>query len=1015
MNEPMNAKQSKVEIEDFGWYVMRTPLFPAVYTEQIKNCQSPQDFKKLFDNALFKEAIYLASPGLYAQFDKWLKGSIKFRKNPEKEERKLIKSLLKYWLRAAYRCTPFATFAGVSSPGLIGEKTQIIIGDVARYNRIDAEYIYLVTAQVEEKNAQMTYHPNTSLYAYDPHTLRYFERIVKVDPKQPDHYLYQYHFTKVDNNEYLEALLHKCRAGLTAAQMIRLLEQKDIDPNDARDYVGELIASQVVVRSDYMSTVGREYQQNFWHLATDPTLSTQLKQAKNLEDYQNLADSLSSIAQDKYPNMRKILASFFHVDSHRQTLQNQLKWSWITKIAQVIQVLAKTQAWVYPPTLQQFKTDFQKRYGEQFIPLNQALDPDNGILYPPHKKSLLKPFGLLNLPFAKGANPREIPLNRWNNFLLEKYIQVTTEGKQVIRFTGAEIQQKVDSTPAVQLPDTLSATVSLIQEEKLFISGIGFSATNLLGRFCHANTALDQKIQALTEYEQALQPEVILAEVVHNPAHPKTYNITNRPHHIRAHKVLLSSNATYFSEEETIQTQDLVIGIFNNQIVLYDTRHKKRVIPKLSNAHNYTNSNYPLYQLLGDLAFQQGGVINWDWGILGNQAFLPRVEIDGVVVAPARWIVQKPEDLNHSQIPQSVLLTLGDNQLLIDQEVPVAKEILLDTLSKQSLVVLEEPLFEDYIVKNTEKQGFTHQFIIPLKNTAITPLQSPGEIKNSQIHLLGGQWVYLKIYCGVLTADQLLRLELPSLVQQLKAAQLVQQWFFIRYQDEGGYHLRIRFRVNILQSEVFQRINQVLQNYLISHKIKLVYDAYIPEEQRYGGKETLSLCEQIFCYDSEAIIALLMMIHQQKNDETDMYMIPLAMQNIDFLLEDFGYTLPQKLAFISSLANSFRQEFRVNQRFKKALAKNYRTFQSLEPLDEKPYKEIYQKRAKLVAPIVQQIKQNIAEGTCKTSLAQLLSSISHMSLNRLFLEQARAQEMVTYDFLEVQYKAQIARKAATKS
>ena len=1010
----MNAKQSQAEIEDFDWYVLRTPLFPVAYTEQINNCQSSQDFKKLFDHPLFQEAIYLASPGLYIQFEKWLKGTIQFRKNPEKEERKLIKSLLKYWLRAAYRCTPFATFAGVSNPGIIGDKTQVIIGAVERYNRVDAEYIYLTSNKLQEREVSMVYYPNTSLYAYDAHTLRYFERIVKVDPKKPDNYLYQYHFTKVDNNEYLETLLQECKSGLMATQMIHFLEQKGIDPNDASAYVSELIASQVVVGKDHMSTVGREYQQSLWQVVTDKTLSTQLKQANSLQDYQHLEDELVSLVKDQYPSIRKILSSFFHVDSNRQTLQNQLNRSWVKKITQVVQSLAQTNPWIYPPILDQFKKDFQKRYGDQFIPLNQALDPDNGIPYPPHKKSLLQPFALLNLPFSTRGNAQHISLSRWNNFVLEKYSQAIGQGEQVIYLTSTEIDQKTDPASVVNLPDAFSATVSLIQEGKLFINGIGVSATNLLGRFCHANPALDQKVKELTDYEQAIQPEVILAEVVHNPAHPKTYNITNRPYHIRDYKILLASNATYFNQEEIIQTQDLMIGVVDQQVVLYDTQRKKRVIPKLSNAHNYANSNYPLYQLLGDLAFQHGGVMNWDWGVLRNQPFLPRVEIDGVVVTPARWIVQKPEDLNDPKIPQKVLLTFGDNQLLIDQKVPIAKEILLDTLSKQSSVVLKEPLFEEYIVKNANNQGFTHQLIIPLKNTNPKPLQSPTEVKNSDIHLLGSQWVYLKIYCGTLTADQLLRLELPQLVQQMKEAQLIQQWFFIRYQDEGGYHLRVRFRAEALQSDIFQYINQALYDYLVSHKIKLIYDTYIAEEQRYGGKETMPLCEQIFHYDSEAITVALGAIHQQKNDEVDMFMVPLAMKNIDFLFADFGYALPQKLELMTVLADRFRQEFRVTQPFKKALGKNYRVFQSLEPLDE-PFDKIFQNRSQSITPVIQQIKQHIAAGTCKTPLPQLLSSISHMSLNRLFLEQSRAQEMVTYDFLEVQYKAQSAREAVDKS
>lgn len=1009
----MNTGKSNASVEDFGWYVLRTPLFPIEYANLVKDCQSPDDFKKLFDHSLFKEAVYLASPGLFGQFEKWLQGTIKFRKNPEKEERKLIKSLLKYWLRASYRCTPFATFAGVSDPGKVTDKTHIKIGNVTRYNRIDAEYLYITNQVLQDPNHTVVYYPNPSLYTYDSKSFRYFERIVKVNPNKPNEYLYQYHFTKIDYNEYLDALLKQSTEGITRPQMVDFLTTKNIAKPDAIEYLDDLIESQILLDNTQMSTIGEEYQENLLRqFKTGQSLLQQIKQANKLEDYQQLANQLESLVVSHYPNIKKLLPVFFQVDSNREVESNEFSRQWIPKISKIVTVLSATNPHSPLSTLHQFKTDFQNRFGDQFIPLNQALDPDNGVLYPPQKRSLRRPFGLLNLPFPTNNTPAQPTLNRWNNFVLDKYIQSVTRGEQIIKLTTHEIKEKFkEQTPSeeVHLPNTLQVVTSLISQDKLYISSIGPSPTSLLGRFCHVNSAIHQAIQTLTKHEQAVQPEVVLAEIAHNPAHPKTYNITNRPGDIRKHKILVSANPAYFKPEEVIKIQDLVIGIAGQEIILYDTQRQKRVIPKLSNAHNYTNSNYPLYQLLCDLTLQDRLVTNWDWGVLANQSFLPRVEIDGIVVTPARWIIQQPQELDNPAIPKKVLLSLSDNQLLIDRDLPISREILLDTLDKQSSIIIEEQLFEDFVVKNAHQQGFTHQLIIPLKNTLTTSLKGQFEVGNDTVHYLGKQWVYLKIYCGVLTADELLREELFNLVQLLKAKKLIQGWFFIRYQDKGGYHIRIRFKVNTLQLNLINSINEVLHHYLVAHKIKLVYDTYIPEEQRYGGKENILLCEELFYHDSEAMIQLLNTLHEEKLDEAETYMIPLAMKNVDYLLDSFGYTLSQKLELISKLATAFRQEFKVGKTFKKALAKSHRTLDILKPLDTL-YDIILQQRTEASREVIQQIHQNIAQGTCKTPLAQLFSSISHMSLNRLFLEKPREQEMVTYDFLAMQYKAQVARQ-----
>ncbi|OJJ17690.1 hypothetical protein BKI52_27905 [marine bacterium AO1-C] len=1004
----MNAKQSKVAVGNFGWYVLRAPLFPVVYTEQIKDCHSPTDFKQLFDHPLFKEAIYLASPGLYTQFEKWLQGTIRFKKNPEKEERKLIKSLIKYWLRAAYRCTPFATFAGVSIPGIIGNQTHLVIGEMERYNRIDAEYIYVLTNELLDATYERRYYPNTTLYAPDSTSLRYFERYIKHEVDNPTEFLYQYHLAKVEQNEYVDEILNLCSKGATQQQMINLLTQQDIDAEDAQEFVQDLIVSQVVVSELQISMMGGEYQDQVLPLFTlGNDLLQNIKQAQSLEDFQALQQRLIQLGQKKIPNIQQVFPNFFQIDTTLQLAESQLSTHLIQDLAQVVEILQLMKTTTQKPSLDSFRQSFQQKYGEEFIPLNEVLDPENGIAYPAQIESLNQPFALLNLRFPVVNQYLKFEQNPRSEFLLDLYEDAITSKKLVCQLRSSELRTRFANNSSPALPDTLSVLFSLLGAQRMHIKNIVPSGVSLLGRFCHSNEALAHKVVEVTQYEQATQSEVILAEIVHNPAHPRTYNILNRPKNIRDYKLLLSANGALFDAEEIIRTQDLLVGVVGQEIVLYDEKRQKRVIPCLSNAHNYLGSNYPIYQFLGDLAQQPIG--GWSWGLLENRTFLPRVEIDQVVVAAARWLIKKEEDLNHPLMPQKILLAVADNELLIDLHHDLSREILLEQLKRSKQVVVKEILFEEMLIKNKQGESFTNEFVVPFKNLYPKQLPHHFTVKTGEPYPLGTEWLYLKIYCGKLTADELLKSTLYPLAQKLIDEQQIKQWFYIRYKDEGGHHIRLRFKVKQLEQALFQQINQALQQSLDARKIRWVYDTYVTEEMRYGGKETLPLCEQIFYYDSKAIVEALLLIEEDKQDDAVMYQIVLAMQNVDSLLDGFGFNAEEKLALVTQLANGFKVEFNVNKEFNRSLAKVFRSFKKLDTLDER-YAAIFQSRNQQIQPIIPKIKAYIQQGICKMSLAELFVSISHMSLNRLFTQKPRQQELVTYDFLSQRYKADLARK-----
>jgi hypothetical protein len=109
--------------------LLRTPLKP------IKTSFSDGELKQLFSQKEVKEALFLSSPNLLNEFEKWKKGEL----TNKSEEEKLIISLLKYALRMHNRCTPFGLFAGCGR--IENTENNIVINTVGnRRTRLDMNF-----------------------------------------------------------------------------------------------------------------------------------------------------------------------------------------------------------------------------------------------------------------------------------------------------------------------------------------------------------------------------------------------------------------------------------------------------------------------------------------------------------------------------------------------------------------------------------------------------------------------------------------------------------------------------------------------------------------------------------------------------------------------------------------------------------------------------------------------------------------------------------------------------------
>jgi thiopeptide-type bacteriocin biosynthesis protein len=140
---------------------------------------------------------------------------------------------------------------------------------------------------------------------------------------------------------------------------------------------------------------------------------------------------------------------------------------------------------------------------------------------------------------------------------------------------------------------------------------------------------------------------------------------------------------------------------------------------------------------------------------------------------------------------------------------------------------------------------------------------------------------------------------------------------------------------------------------------------------------------------------------------------------VDVLLTDFDYSLQDKINLLNTLQDSFGKEFNISKDFRRQFGQKYRVEKNRvekildknsEQSDEytllfKPISE----KSEASKTIIEKIKNKISETEIPT-LNSLLSSYTHMMLNRLFRTQQRTHELVLYDYLFRYYNSLQARQ-----
>ncbi|MBQ0734567.1 lantibiotic dehydratase family protein [Aquimarina celericrescens] len=704
-------------------YVLRTPIFSSKVLHDI----SSEKIKELCKDPIVSEAIFLASPELHAEMQKYL--TDKDYDNPRLES-----SLLKYITRMGYRCTPFGLFAGISVGRLNGE-TNIELNDIAQFTRttrLDMNYLCSLVQELEsipQLRNNLTYYPNNSLYKIGS-KYRYIEYGYKNATRH--HYM-----IAIDASLYIGKVLKLAEKGAKIAELAQAIVSPEISSTDAENFIHNLIDNQILLSSISPTVSGGDYLDHIYK-NTGVSWLKEVKELihvldqkvshKNLKPYQDIIEFLK---QFEIPFNKKFL---FQTDLVTITKSNELD-SGITKDIQMgLRALNKLSRPSKKHKLEQFKKAFYDRYEDEEIPLSIALDVEAGIGYDQNHKGSFDVCPLIDDLRLSGTTAQDsdvttsykYTLGKVDTLINQKFTEAKSKSAHEVVFTDNDLKDLKDNWD--DLPTTFPVMCNLFERNEGPLISIvdtgGPSASYLLGRFSHTNSEIKEIIEEIVEKEK--KDDRILAEIVHLPE-SRTGNILYR-NNVRKHEIayLAQSNLPL---DQQIYISDLYISVQNDTLVLRSKKLNRRIEPKMANAHNYEDTPLPIYQFLGDMQTQnQRSTVNFDWGdSLFEETFYPRVRYKNVILSAARWRIsgQELKQLNNKEsitkwqekhkIPSVFLVTDYDNELLIDLENDISRDMFLSEIKNKPGVLLKENLYNEFdsIVKKG-KHSYNNEFIFSL-------------------------------------------------------------------------------------------------------------------------------------------------------------------------------------------------------------------------------------------------------------------------------------------------------------
>lgn len=499
--------------------------------------------------------------------------------------------------------------------------------------------------------------------------------------------------------------------------------------------------------------------------------------------------------------------------------------------------------------LRSFVQEFDRRYGEQFVPLLVALDEERGLGWT--------------------LRIRTPPISTATRVETLESIAAISQRTKALVWHPSDSECRQLAEPKWPVTSRLAAVFtpasgcdSLESTERGVLERIGGnSATGLIARFLadepglltHVRSWLASDDEAIAESADIhFLPTARLSNVL---AHPPISRIG-----------IAFDSAFRSSDQQIVPVSDLVVTVRSDEIEIWSRSLNRRLRPVLRNAHSYDNDSVPpAYRFLALCANDQSEPqISWNWGRLAASApFLPRIVLGSIAVSRAQWRIPKDcKDQNilewakHLYIDENIRWVQAgrsDRWRPYDLATDSGLKLLCHDVMRQNLSIVQElyPAPEKFAYES-DRGRHNAELVLPLtlqhESATRIPQQPPLTRWVNKEAGDGRSWVSYNVFCGGSIQDELFS-AIPAAPEYADGS--APHFFVVRYSDPAP-HLRIRYlisdawsatRIREWQYDVIERVSGTAR--LNMHEVE-----YRPERWRYGGASLIAFAEDVFCAES---------------------------------------------------------------------------------------------------------------------------------------------------------------------
>lgn len=531
--------------------------------------------------------------------------------------------------------------------------------------------------------------------------------------------------------------------------------------------------------------------------------------------------------------------------------------------------------------------------------------------------------------------------------------------------------------------------------------------------------AAGEHLRAYARAREALEPELVVAELAYLPPNGRGANVAIRPA-VHAYEIPVNV-APSVAPDRVLGLADIHVGADDHGFRLYSARLGREVVVVQNHMLSPLGAPNVCRFLLEVSRARYTVPTGFTWGPVEGAPHLPRVVRGRVVVRAAEWNLhpvgargsatagaahspRSAAELSRWRstwgVPRHVYLADDDNRLLLDLDHPVCvEELLAELRTADGRVTLQEALPgpDRLWLRDRAGRGYLSEVVVPLIAVPDAVPRPDGRPRPSgarsalgtdpaahRSHLPGSDWSYLKLYAARDLHDEIAAVELPALLERTRDAGLdIGRWFYIRYADPDP-HLRIRVRTARADGRLLPLLldwgGELVRNGTAE---RLEVATYRPEISRYGGPDVYDSVEALFAANS-AVSCRLLRLLWDREPGLDPEAVTLAAVNA--LYTQWGLDVHQRLAAMPRPPEDkeSRERYRRDRDYLCEL---------LQPWDRSPHplgRAHHEKLADALdgqAEAVRRAATAVAAaeeaGTLWGTRDAILASLAHMQVNRL--------------------------------